>query len=83
MVATHAADRANIHVTVGRSARNAHFADGPPGLLILTLKGDTLAAPSVPPEWRFSRMTGFRIRILSLMGTLVAIAAVVGNSKSF
>jgi hypothetical protein len=28
-------------------------------------------------------MTGFRVRIVSLMGTLMAIAAVVGNSKSF
>ena len=28
-------------------------------------------------------MTGFRIRVTGLVGTLVALAAVVGNSKSF
>jgi len=28
-------------------------------------------------------MTGFRIRVIGLVGTLVALAAIVGNSKSF
>jgi hypothetical protein len=51
--------------------------------LILTQKGYTLVASSVPPEGRYPGMTGFRIRAASLIGTLVAISAVVGNSKSF
>jgi hypothetical protein len=73
---------------VGRSLRAesrmpCEMPTRPFGLLILPRKGDTLAQSSVPPEWRYPGMTGFRIRIVSLMGTLVAIAAVVGNSKSF
>jgi hypothetical protein len=85
---TQAVDRKRIHATVGLSARIRRsalpsFTDGPSGLLILPLKGDTLAPSSVPPEWRYPSMTGFRVRIVSLMGTLMAIAAVVGNSKSF
>jgi len=51
--------------------------------LIVTQKGYTLGPSSVPPEWRFPGMTGFRIRAAGLIGTLVAIAAVVGNTKSF
>jgi hypothetical protein len=51
--------------------------------LILPQKGYRLGASSVPPTGRYPKMAGFRIRVFSLVGTLVALASVVGTSKSF
>jgi hypothetical protein len=51
--------------------------------LSVTQKGYTLDLSSVPPEGGYPVLVGFRVRVAGLIGTLVAIAAVVGGSKSF
>jgi hypothetical protein len=80
--------RAAIHRRVGHSRRTNAFntcqCPFTPALeLNLPQKGYTLAASSVSASRRFPGMTGFRIRVTGLVGTLVALAAVVGTSKSF
>jgi hypothetical protein len=79
---------AAIHESVGSSRLTKATDFGEKSAAELTplkvpQKGYTLAASSVSPFRRFPEMAGFRVRAAGLIGTLVAIATVVGSSKSF
>jgi hypothetical protein len=85
---TQPAVSAAIQSSVGRSLRANTPATSRAWLsrsrqLSVTQKGYTLDRSSVPPEGRHPVLAGFRVRSAGLIGTLVAIAAVVGSSKSF